>query len=583
MCSTRSCWRAVARPTDLFVELGRRLAASGLLAKDVDPVEFSGTRQWAEADARRLLWRSSKSLECNLEQIWEAMPPTLIGNAKVAELVEAELACEADHLGIHPGTAGLLTLAKELGIRTALVSDTYLSSEQLGRVVSAAGFDVAAIDRIVTSSEAGLGKADGLLVKVAAAERIDPRRVLHFGDNAVSDLAAAREAGARGVLADVDPARRAVTRPSPAIVAFADRSGTDGALGAAVRETLVSAGATGDSAAYQFGAGVVGPALAGFANWASETAERHGASTVHCLLREGAVIADLIARTRRNGPATRLVHASRWALVRAAVFDGTPEEIFTVIERRTRFRPAHLASAFDLDPARGPARADRRGVPPRSSLRGDGGGRRRRHVARADRRLLDPPTPQRAHVLRQVARSRTRPARAVRHRLGRQDPGDDRRHPAQRRVHRRRRRALPDAVGDRCQAPPRRGGDAELPPRDSRLGIGGSGRRRGPAPRRDPGTDRHPRDRHIARVRRRRRADLPAGRPRPPRRLVGARSPGCLRRDRDVGTDGTTRGVAVARSGLSSGAARHDRRHDRRSVTVARRRARRVAARRPRR
>jgi FMN phosphatase YigB (HAD superfamily) len=344
-------WRAVARPTDLFVELGRRLSGSGLLAKELDPVEFSGTRQWAEADARRLLWRSSTSLECNLEEIWEAMPAKLIGGADVAELIGAELACEADHLGLHHAAAGLLTLARQLGIRTALVSDTYLSPEQLRRVVSATGFDVAAVDRIVTSSEVRLGKADGLLIKVAAAERIDPRRTLHFGDNAVSDLAAAREAGARAILAEVDPGRRAVTRPSPSIVAFADRNGTDGALGAAVRETLVSAGDVGESAAYQFGAGVVGPALAGFAGWASETAEQFGASTLHCLLREGAVIADLIARTRPNGPATRLVHASRWALIRAAVFDGTPEEIFTVIERRTRFRPAHLALAFDLDPA----------------------------------------------------------------------------------------------------------------------------------------------------------------------------------------------------------------------------------------
>ena len=46
-------WRAVARPTDLFVSLGQLLIDRGLVPKDLDPVEFSGTRQWAEADARR--------------------------------------------------------------------------------------------------------------------------------------------------------------------------------------------------------------------------------------------------------------------------------------------------------------------------------------------------------------------------------------------------------------------------------------------------------------------------------------------------------------------------------------------------
>jgi hypothetical protein len=139
-----------------------------------------------------------------------------------------------------------------------------------------------------------------------------------------------------------------VRRPSRSVVDLADRTGTDGALGAAVRETLVSAGATAASAAYQFGAAIAGPALAGFASWASSLAEQHEVATVHCLLREGAVIADLMTTARPNGPVPRLVHASRWAMVRAAVFEGSVEEIFTVIERRTRFRPEHLAAAFDL-------------------------------------------------------------------------------------------------------------------------------------------------------------------------------------------------------------------------------------------
>ena len=106
-------------------------------------------------------------------------------------------------------------------------------------------------------------------------------------------------------------------------------------------------------------------ALAGFAHWASAECERLGVATVHCLLREGAVIADLMSIARPAGPATRLVHASRWALVRATVFDGTGEEIFPVIERRTMFRPEHLAAAFDLD------LADVRRVLPHESYRHD--------------------------------------------------------------------------------------------------------------------------------------------------------------------------------------------------------------------
>jgi len=63
-------WRPTARPTDLFTQLGRHLVAFGLLPALIDPVEFSGTRQWAEADARRRLWKESASRECTLDEIW---------------------------------------------------------------------------------------------------------------------------------------------------------------------------------------------------------------------------------------------------------------------------------------------------------------------------------------------------------------------------------------------------------------------------------------------------------------------------------------------------------------------------------
>src|SRR5262245_12252516 len=150
-------WRPVASPTDLFVQLGERLASQGLLAEGFDPVEFSGTRQWAEGDARRQLWRESRSRECNLEEIWRAMPSTITDAGPIEAFIDAELDCEASHISVHAETANLLSLARSLGVRTALVSDTYLSADQLASTIRSAGVDPVSIDRIVTSSDARVG------------------------------------------------------------------------------------------------------------------------------------------------------------------------------------------------------------------------------------------------------------------------------------------------------------------------------------------------------------------------------------------------------------------------------------------
>jgi hypothetical protein len=127
----------------------------------------------------------------------------------------------------------------------------------------------------------------------------------------------------------------------------ADRA-TDGGRSGAVRETLNLAGAHGLDPSYQFGAAVAGPLMAGFAAWASVTTEELGGAAVHCLLREGGTIAELIRRVRPGGAPPVEVHASRWAILRAAVFTGSVDELYGALARRADFRAEHVADAFGV-------------------------------------------------------------------------------------------------------------------------------------------------------------------------------------------------------------------------------------------
>lgn len=336
-------WRAVATPSDLFLalaaDLERRTGAWS------HPDRFRVARIDAERRAREAAVVAHGTPECTLEEIWAEMP----GDVPVEVGVARELAIEGSHLRLHPRVVATLDLARRTGVRVTLVSDFYMSSSQLTDVLRTAGLDLANID-VVTSSERRRNKSDGLLDDIYAAHD-GSERAVHVGDNPWSDVAAAARAGARPCHVDVreeDDTVRAAHEP------WRRRStvlGTDGGRSAVVREALVAGGHSATDPSFQFGAAVAGPLMVGFAGWAADVAAESGASAMHCLLREGQRIAELVDAVRPEAPERILVHVSRWAIMRAAVTSGSAQEIGEALGRRAELHGDHLVDAFGCDPA----------------------------------------------------------------------------------------------------------------------------------------------------------------------------------------------------------------------------------------
>jgi FMN phosphatase YigB (HAD superfamily) len=334
-------WRAVATPSDLFLalatELHRRTSAWP------HPDRFRVARIDAERRARERAVLVHGTPECTIEEIWDEMPggvPPTIG-------IACELEVEAAHLRLHPGTVSVIERARAAGVPVTLVSDFYLSSAQLRTLVESAGLELSGVD-VVTSSERRRNKSEGLLEDIFAVHG-DPEHAVHIGDNPWADVAAARRAGARachvGLVDDDDTVRSAHApwRRRSSVV------GSDGGRSAIVRETLVAGGGLALDPSYQFGAAVAGPLMVGFAGWAAGVAADEGASTIHCLLREGQRIASLMEAVRPDSPERVLVHASRWAIMRAAIVTGDAGEIGEAIGRRADLRAEHLVDAFACD------------------------------------------------------------------------------------------------------------------------------------------------------------------------------------------------------------------------------------------
>ena len=109
--------RPMARPSDLFVELGRRMHSAGALPDRVTPAIFAAGRRSAEgrartahSNARRAALRADgvaddvidrdpvvMAPECTLREVWEQMPEDW-GDASTDDAVQRELDLEAEML-----------------------------------------------------------------------------------------------------------------------------------------------------------------------------------------------------------------------------------------------------------------------------------------------------------------------------------------------------------------------------------------------------------------------------------------------------------------------------------------------------
>lgn len=186
-CFDTLMWRDVNAPKDVFAGI----AAPG---GGLEP------RQWAEGTARRKAKARTGTAEVTLHDIYNRM---LAGHAP--EAIEAavahEVALESRHLFPFAPTVELMREAKRRGLQVILVSDMYLTEDQLRHILAhAAGEEVLGlIDRIFMSSAHGASKADGLFPIVLDAIGARPEQVLHLGDNKVADFHGAKAAGIHAV------------------------------------------------------------------------------------------------------------------------------------------------------------------------------------------------------------------------------------------------------------------------------------------------------------------------------------------------------------------------------------------------
>lgn len=254
-CFDTLIWRNTHAPTDVFADLG-------ITGGGVEP------RMWAESNARKRAFAKRGAREIGLADVYREMLAER-SDAEIDAAVAHELEIEARHAFAFAPTVALMRAAKGHGLKVVIVSDMYLSEQQLrAHIAGAAGDDVLAlIDQVFVSNAYGEGKRDGLFPHMLAALGVTGDKVLHVGDNRSADYVAAAEHGLHAVhLLQFDDEAAGRLRMEAATTRMLDaEAGISRAICQPHRAQVALRKS--DAPAYALGHDIMGPGLHTFAHW----------------------------------------------------------------------------------------------------------------------------------------------------------------------------------------------------------------------------------------------------------------------------------------------------------------------------
>ncbi|HEY1716973.1 MAG TPA: glycosyltransferase [Verrucomicrobiae bacterium] len=343
-------WRLAAKPTDVFVEAGLRLRQRGLLPDHVSEQDYEVLRRHAEWKAREHQALLDKSREdIALAGIFQQLKSVV---PEVNAAAQIELAAEGDFCLLNPQMIEFARHAKGRGLKLFVISDIYLSAEQLRAILRANHFDPAFFDGIFTSSDAGVCKWTGnLFSHVLKNIGLKPEEIFHVGDNFHADVAGARKSGARGC-----HYVQATNETGTILEREKFLLGGRSPVGSANSLRLLAArnfpGDTDEGFFGRAGAMLLGPLLTRYASWACEQFAAAGVRKVGAFMREGEILAQLLQReAAAKGHALEIapLYVNRKSTDMAAIGELTAENLIDWVGRRQTLRVQTILEHFGLD------------------------------------------------------------------------------------------------------------------------------------------------------------------------------------------------------------------------------------------
>jgi len=254
----------------------------GILCND-DPEAFVEYRKEAESMARRQMMQREGHREVRLEHIYACW-----SSVQGEQLAQLEQQLEYDNWWLNPVLVDWLASQQQRGLPIVLLSDMYLPASLLQRFFSTKAPQLL-LHRIYVSGEYRASKQDGgLYQRLLAEQHWQPASVLHIGDDKITDLQMAKASGLSafhvGLGDDYLAQLKYEQRLFPLAIPGLERLRR--------QWRWLSDGSANSGLASR----VYAPVLYAFVRWLIVRCQQQGITTLFCLLREGDVIARLVAQ-----------------------------------------------------------------------------------------------------------------------------------------------------------------------------------------------------------------------------------------------------------------------------------------------
>lgn len=344
-------FRPFPRATDVFHEVHRALHAQGGVA--IDRHSFTELRRRAEQDARK----GHPSSEITIDELCRELART--AGASVDELIAAEVATEQRFIQLDPDIAALIRHAHAAGVPYVLVSDMYLRAEHIRALLDAAMANdpLPSPEHIFVSGERRTNKGSGMFDEVIRELGCAPQDILHIGDHEHSDFASPKKRGVRALHYHRDTGYANEVYALEEAYLGQPSHPYDVGLRTIRSKALTSLQDTADEPLthQQYGAFVLGPLLTLFAEWIVDDCIATGQSVVYCLMREGHLLAPLIATAAAARGVELTVHklwVSRYAIRAASYHHCSEPELRAYFVKRHQLPLAVNAGDLSIDEER---------------------------------------------------------------------------------------------------------------------------------------------------------------------------------------------------------------------------------------
>ena len=265
--------RPVRQPADIFRLMESKLSCPG----------FYNIRKNAEQKAREAARFHYGNTEVKLSDIWREVERRT--GIPADRGMEAELEYEMRYCFANPYMKKVFDILIEQGKTVIIVSDMYLPSEAMSRLLEHVGYE--GYERLYISCEYHTSKRSGGLWEYVKRD-YDEKRIIHVGDNTDSDIQSAQRAGL-------------VTRFYQNVHDMGNRYRTDG-LSRLIESAycgLVNVKLHSDaniySPCYEYGYIYGGLYVFGFCQWIHRRAQEEGVEKIIFLSDNGAIFQKLFS------------------------------------------------------------------------------------------------------------------------------------------------------------------------------------------------------------------------------------------------------------------------------------------------